>query len=432
MNRRLLVLSYFYPPHGGGGVHRVLGFTQHLPAHGWDCTVVCGGAEDYWIVDDRLLARVPESTLVVRVPGGSPLGAWLRVRRQDRGVRPQRAFGWMRRLADFWLVPDPYVTWAKRGAAAAARLLAQGGYDALLSTSPPDSVHLAAAALRERFALPWVADFRDPWMGLYHRRPPTAWHARRQAELEWRVLERADLVLTASRAHARTLESRALRPRRVRHLPNGYELDAGAGVPGAESTAGVPVFRIVFTGTLTKMPDAEVLLEALHELLARRPEARRRVRVTLAGPFDTGYRDRAVSLGLAPGIVSFTGPRTHAESRALQRGADLLVMWKMERMEATVPGKLYEYLDSGRPVVGLLGAGDEAAALLERAGGPRIDPGDRAGLAAEIERRYVEWQERGSAESRRPDWLDAHTRARLAGELAAELDGLVAARAAGR
>ncbi len=422
--RRVLVLSYFYPPHGGGGVHRVLGFTRHLPEYGWDCTVVCGGAEDFWIVDDRLLERVPPGTRVVRVPGGTPLGAWLRVRRQARGTRPRQEFGWLRRLADFWLVPDPYVPWAARGRAAAARLLAGGGFDALLSTSPPDSLHLAAAALRGRFRVPWVADFRDPWMGLYHRRPPSAWHARRQAALERRVLAGADLVITASRTHAGMLQSRPDPPRRVRHLPNGFEPDPAA--PAAESHPDPGVFRIVFTGTLTKMPDTEVVLEALHELLARRPEARRRIRVTLAGPFDTGYRDRAVSLGLTPGIVAFPGPLPHAESRALQRDADVLVMWKMERMEATVPGKLYEYLDSGRPVVGLLAAGDEAAELLERAGGIRVDPGDRAELALVLDRMYAAWQERGRTAAARPAWLAAHTRANLARELAGELDTLVA------
>src|SRR5437899_152112 len=93
----------------------------------------------------------------------------VRSRTQSGRRRPARAFGLLRRLSDFWLIPDPYVTWAGRCRAAGARLLRRGRFDAMLSTSPPDSVHLAASSLRERFALPWVADFRDPWMGLYHR-----------------------------------------------------------------------------------------------------------------------------------------------------------------------------------------------------------------------------------------------------------------------
>src|SRR5438093_5245378 len=100
MSRRLLVVCYFYPPLGGGGVHRVLGFTRHLPRHGWECTVVCAGADDYWVHDETLLARVAPGTEVMRVPGGSAPAAWLRWRRGDRGQRPARLFSGLRRLSD--------------------------------------------------------------------------------------------------------------------------------------------------------------------------------------------------------------------------------------------------------------------------------------------------------------------------------------------
>ena len=424
--RRLLILSYFFPPHSGGGIHRVLGFTRHLPAHGWDCTVVCAGERDYWSRDASLAALVDSRTEVVRVEGGSAPAAWLRMRR-DSGARSQETFGILRRLADWWLIPDPYVGWSSRGRAAAARRLEHGGFDAVLSTSPPDSVHLAADALKHRFGLPWVADFRDPWMGLHQRTPPTPWHARRQASLERRVFERADLVVTATRAHADLIEARAIgRPRRVTHIPNGFEPhDAAAGIDADRER-----YLIVFTGTLFRMPGAEIFLEALHEMLAHDPAARRRVRVKFAGPYETGYADRSIALGLTPGIVEFLGPVAHADTRSLQRRADLLVLWKMERMEATVPGKLYEYFDSGRPIVALLPERDDAATLLGAAGGERVAPGDRAGLLALLGRHYAQWKERGRAADHRPEWLAEHTRARLAGRLATELDALVSNAAA--
>ena len=77
--RRLLLLCYFFPPLGGGGVYRVLGFTRHLPRHGWSCTVVCAGEEDYWVKDDSL--SVPPSTEVIRVSGGSAIRSWLKAGR---------------------------------------------------------------------------------------------------------------------------------------------------------------------------------------------------------------------------------------------------------------------------------------------------------------------------------------------------------------
>src|SRR5262249_37334803 len=160
---------------------------------------------------------------------------------------------------------------------------------------------------------------RDPWIGLYLRRPPTEWHRARQAELEDRVLKGADRVLAASRTHADALEGRA---RRVTHLPHGFAPEVAPPSPPSESQ-----FLLVFTGTLSQMPETETLLEALHDLLARRPALRRKLRARLAGPYEQGYEDRSIALGLK-GIVDFPGPLSHTEARALQRSADLLLLWK--------------------------------------------------------------------------------------------------------
>ena len=180
---------------------------------------------------------------------------------------------------------------------------------------------------------------------------------------------------------------------------------------------------------MAQMPETEILLEAVHQVLARVPEARRRLRVRLAGPYEQGYQDRAVALGLT-GIVEFLGPRPHAETRALQRRADLLVLWKPrgEGYRTMVPGKLYEYLESGRPVVALLDADDEAAELARRGGGVLIPPGRREALADELERRYRAWRDHGRAPDARPPGLERYTRGALAARLAAILERVRAER----
>lgn len=415
--RRLLVLSYFFPPLAGGGVHRVLSFARHLPALGWDVTVVCAGEDDYWVRDESLLARVPAATEVIRVPGGSALASWLRLG-GGRGRRRGGTFAGLRRLSDWWLLPDSYAGWAGRARAAAARRLEAGGIDALLTTSPPDSVHLAGGRLAGRFRVPWVADFRDPWIALHFREPPTAWHRARHEAMERRVLGAADLVLAASRTHRDEIAPLA---RRAEHLPNGFEPAADA----APAPADPDHFRLAFTGTLSLMEDAGTLLEAVHDVLAAHPEARRRLRVDLAGPYDLDYEDRALALGLK-GIVRFAGPLPHGESRALQRAADALLLWKPrgEGYRTMVPGKLYEYLDAGRPVVALLPGADEAAGLVRNAGGTVLPPGDRVALARELETRYMAWRQHGRVRDERPAWLDGHARPQLAARLAGLLESL--------
>ena len=204
--RRVLLFAYFYPPLAGGGVHRVLSFTRHLPAHGWACTVVCAGENDYWVTDDSLTAVVPRETEVLRVAGGSGLSAWLRLRREDaKGRRSGRAFTPLRAAADWLMLPDSYAGWAKRARATVASRIAHGGIDVLLSSSPPDSVHVAAADVAHETAVPWVADFRDPWVGLQFRTPPTPWHAATHRTMESRVLAGAALVLAVRPAVLRPI-----------------------------------------------------------------------------------------------------------------------------------------------------------------------------------------------------------------------------------
>ena len=418
--RRLLILSYFYPPLGGGGVPRVLGWTRHLPAAGWRCTVVCAGEEDYWVRDDS--EAIPEGTEVIRVHGGSALSSWLRLRTSgSAGRRSGATFGLLRRLSDWWLLPDSYVGWARRAQAVAARRLAQGDIAVLLSTSPPDSVHLAGRALARRFHVPWVADFRDPWIGLHLRPPASAWHRARQAAMEAAVVQNADAVFAASKTHADDLTAAfPAREGHIHHVANGYEPWAAE-----EETANDPDhFLVVFTGTLSQMADAYTFLDALHDLLARHPAGRRRIRVRFAGAYETGVEDRAIALSLR-GIVDFLGPISHARARALQHAADLLLLWKPRGAgyRTMVPGKLYEYLESGRPILAVLPA-DEEATRLASAGGALVVAPRREAMVEALERAYEGWRERGPEPPREVPWLPSHARAALALQAGALLDSL--------
>jgi hypothetical protein len=163
-------------------------------------------------------------------------------------------------------------------------------------------------------------------------------------------------------------------------------------------------------------------------MLKRHPEARRTLRAKLAGPYDAGYADRAVALGLT-GIVEFQGPRDHAAARALQRSADLLLLWQPRATPTMVPGKLYEYLDAGRPILAVGDPGGEAAELARRGGAEIVECGDREGLAAALGRRWQAWRAGERASRTRPDWLAEYRRERLSGQLADLLERLVGARA---
>jgi len=173
----VLIVSHFFPPHGGGGVHRALAWARHLPAFGWDVTVLAAGLRGYWVEDPSLLARVPAATEVLRVDAATGVALWRAAAGARGAAQGVRTDGPVKALARFFLLPDSYRAWAAPAVRAGRARLARGDIDAVLSTSPPETAHLVGETLARHAHLPWVADFRDPWVALHYRRPPTPLHA---------------------------------------------------------------------------------------------------------------------------------------------------------------------------------------------------------------------------------------------------------------
>jgi glycosyltransferase involved in cell wall biosynthesis len=439
---RVLVVSYFFPPHGGGGVQRVLGWTRWLPENGWDVTVLAAGPDGFWIHDPSLLERVPAGTEVLRVDAPTAVALWRRHVARDAGpagpagpAAPRRSArdDALRALARATLLPDSYRAWAGPAVRAGLGRLARGGIDAVLSTSPPETAHLVGARLARGAPggrLPWVADFRDPWVALHYRKPPSPLHAWLHRRMERRVLEQADRVLCASRTHEQAVRE-ALGARagaRVAFLPNGVELDSGPPEVAAPAAAAPPAagegrLRVVLTGTLVEVPALETFLGALARRLEREPAWRGRLEVVLAGPHEERHRAWAADPRLA-GVVRLPGPVSNAEARRLQREASVLLLVRNEGAgyAAMVPGKLYEYLAARRPLVAMVGE-SEAARLARDCGARLVDPADGDGAVGAV---FEAAQGRGA----RPDaaaidaLLATRSRRALARELASILGGL--------
>jgi hypothetical protein len=415
----------FFPPMGGGGVHRPLSFVRYLPEHGWRTTVVTPEGSAYWVSDPTLADRVPASCRVIRTRTWS--GQWLLARTGPKGGRgPQRrssrGFGVARRVASAVLVPDSYVGWYPFAVRAALAVARAERVDALYSTSPPETAHLVGATLHRRTGLPWLADFRDPWMNLHLLAPPTPWHERLHRAWEAKVCASAAVVATTC-WHAARL--RASYPRaRVLRISNGYDGDETRSVASIVPPA--RPFRIVHAGTLTQRRSAVPFLEGLAAFFAARPDARGEVQVEFIGPRED-ENDRAVArLGLES-WVRFRDTVPHAETLREERAAHVLLLIKHVdvRYDGLVPGKLYEYIGLGRPVLALAPPGEAADLIRTLRRGMIASPSAPAEIAAAIgamfDRHRDGTLERAYDLSERPEL----ERSRLAGEMAAALAELV-------
>lgn len=407
--KRLLVLAYFFPPLGGGGCQRTLKLVRYLEPNGWASTVVTAKDPDYWILDPSLLDEIPASCEVSRVSALTSQrllrllgGAGVRLE-ERQGARRAGAFRALRRLQQFVAIPDGYRPWARAAERAAAARLAKGGIDALWTTSSPESAHLAGLALKRRFALPWIADFRDPWVGRVTYAPPTAWHDRRHRALESDVVTTADRVTVVSDAMAARFRERypALDPSRFVVLPNGYDPDDWARAARLEAASGLALegdaerFVVLHAGQLAHRPTVGDLLDAVSRLVKESPGRRKTLRLRFMGG-NEGLDAAAVErMGLSE-VVEFIPSRPHLEAMAAMKRANLLVLLGHggEADSQLYTGKIYEYLTSGTPVVGVLNAGP-ASDLLARVEGGRVClPGDPVGLRSAILSPLEAWEGR--------------------------------------
>ena len=391
--RRLLVVSYFFPPVGGVGTERTLKHVTYLPDFGWRCAVVGPANSGYRIVDRATLARIPPGTEVFRARGLEPshvrrtVARLLRRRsmagppRSDPGdeprePRPRQGAAGARRIANAaWrfavpllFFPDDQVLWLPGAYRAGMRARAAGPVDAVLSSSPPITGHLAAGRLARRMGVPWVADFRDPWIGNAFARPLPAPHRLVQRELERWIVENATRVVLATERMLEQFASRYPDHRdRLVHLPNGYDLaELEAAPDGSRAEARQGTFRIVYAGSVYGDRELSVFLDGVELLLARRPDLREALRVDFVGWLSTDNQAIA-QWRFAPlePVVRYLGYLPRPEAIAQQRSADagLVLLADGPGRDAVATGKLYEYIGLDLPILAVVPPGEVRAVL---------------------------------------------------------------------
>jgi glycosyltransferase involved in cell wall biosynthesis len=438
--RTLLAVAYFFPPLGGGGVQRTVKFLKYLRPLGWRSEVVTARARSYWVLDDTLAAEVPPDTVVHRTlaPTGLDLlaalgGGRANARAPRPAVRSTAGFRAWRSLAGFFLIPDAYAGWFPFALAAVRERVAAGGIDVLFTTSSPDTAHLVGLVVREQLGIPWVADFRDPWVRRLTFTAPTPLHARLQSWLEHRVLTRADRVIVTNEATRDDFLARhaGLSADKLVVIPNGYDPEDLAPVRAfaRASISGAPVERgdaaalvLIHTGLLSGQRTLAPLVAAITALFARRPELRARLRVRQIGPRESVNEELVQAAGLGE-VIRFEPPRPHAEVLAEMARAPALLLLEADEPRGSLitPGKIFEYLAVGRPILALVPAGPAADLVTRHGAGEVVSPSDAEAIARHLER----WITHGPPPMPTPGLnLSDYARPALAAKLARVLDDL--------
>ena len=414
---KLLLVTLYFPPAGGGGVQRPLKFASHLPALGIE-THVLAPDDPKWVHEDADLP-LPTQAWVHRARYVGPRGRRIADEQHGRTgmeLALLRASSIGRRL----LLPDENVTWNATAIPKAISIARQEGIDVVLTTSPPGSVHLIGAAVKRATGAKWVADLRDS-LALHAHRSSEGVGARAKqkarAGIAHLVARQADAIVTA--AEAITVETRGLSPRgRVVTIPNGCDFDDFAGLTYTRGDR----FRLTHAGSFFGKRDPKPFLQALAA------SGLDDVTVRFLGDFRPGDRDFMESLGLADRVELIEHvPRR--ESLRLQRDSDALLLLIPEaggRGRGVLSGKVFEYLAAERPVLAVVPPDGAAAQLVRDTGaGVVAAPEDVDGIRAALVELHAQWRAgRLDGTPLSPEWRDKLSRATRVEELAELLKGL--------
>ncbi len=381
---KVLLVTLYFPPAGGGGVQRPLKFATHLPALGIE-THVLAPDDSKWIHSDDEL-QPPTQAWIHRARFIGPRGR--RPAEELHGKRGlERAGAQARLLGRRLLVPDENVSWNLTAVPAAIRIARREGIDAVITTSPPGSLHLVGASVKRTVGIPWLADLRDSIVAHPHRRAESvAVRAKeRAAAIVARTVTRyADAIVTVSDAIAD--EARELAPAgRVVTIANGSDFDDFEGMaytPGER-------FRITHTGSFFGKRDPKPFLQALAD------SGLDDVVVRFVGDFRTSDREFAESLGLGDRLelIDYVPRRRSLE---LQRDSEALLLLIPDaggRGKGVLSGKVFEYVAAERPILAAVPPDGAAAALLEEIGaGVVVAPDDVAGLRDALVDLHGRWR----------------------------------------
>ena len=356
--KRILIITYYWPPSGGAGVQRWVKLSKYFLKQGIIPYVVTvdPARASYALLDPTLNDDVDSSLKIIRTSTNEPYGIYKAITRkkeipfggfsnEEKQLKFSQKF--TRFVRGNLFLPDARVGWNKFAFRAACKLIEEEKIDAVITTSPPHSTQLVGLKLKKKYNLSWLADLRDPWTGIYYydKLYLTAFSKRRDAKMERNVLEHADGVVVVSDDIKKNLlaKSEKLSEKKFHVIPNGYDADDFNKVIAEPKEK---EFVISYTGTLTNDYRIEGFLEAIKKLVVNHP-----IRLHITGSMPSGIKDRIENA--APGKVRFKSHVNHHEAIAQMKAADLLLLIIPDAPgnKGILTGKLFEYLAALKPIL---------------------------------------------------------------------------------
>jgi glycosyltransferase involved in cell wall biosynthesis len=358
VHKKVLIVTYYWPPAGGPGVQRWLKFIKYLPDFNIEPIVYVPKNPTYPILDESLTSEISDYLTVLSQPIKEPY-RFARLLSKNKSntiskgiIKEKKSQSLIERLMLFvrgnYFIPDARKTWIKPSVAFLSDYIAKENINIVITTGPPHSMHLIGLQLKKRLGVKWLADFRDPWTSIgYHKQLKlTTRSQQNHKKLESEVLNTADKVIVTSFTTKKEFESITNKPIEV--ITNGYD----------KHDIGHVDLDIKFTmshiGSLLSKSNPEVLWQVLKDLVQEHHGFSNNFQLNLVGTVSDEVLESIAYNNLSD-YINNVGYLSHKESVTIQKKSQILLLIEIDSDETKgiIPGKLFEYMASNRPIIAI-------------------------------------------------------------------------------
>jgi len=422
-NKKVLIVTYYWPPAGGPGVQRWLKFAKYLPEFGWEPIIYTPENPSYPLVDESLLQEVPDGIKMVKTKIWEPYQLAEKLNKSNKKFKGgQFDVGenqsWKSKVS-IWVrgnffIPDARVFWVKPSIPFLKKYLQENQIETLVTTGPPHSMHLIGLGLKKELPnLKWIADFRDPWteISYYKHLKLTKNSDAKHRRLEKEVFQNADITLATSFSDAENFKKNGAN---AICITNGFDQN-----PNSENVkSNSDNFSLSYIGVLEQLRNPEVLWEAIHELRKENPDFAKDFKITFAGRVDEKILNQLKGLELSDSIVNL-GYLSHQGSVQVMQEANLLLITNFPESasKGIIPGKLFEYLATGNPILSFGPKDADVDQILnETEAGTHFSYAQKKEVKTYLLQHYNQWKSH-SKTSKSPS-IDQYSRRNLTKKLA--------------
>lgn len=399
LRKKVLLLTYYWPPAAGPGVQRWLKFCKFLGEFDIEVTIITPENPSASNYDESLSKEIPASCEVFKTDSFEPFELYKKLKGKKKGKEAisvgginlfndksfkQKVFNYIR--ANFF-IPDARKGWNKFAFKEASQLLKAENFDAVITTGPPHSTHLVGKKIKDKFQLPWIADFRDPWTNIYYNKlfPRTSSTKTKDQSLENMVLKQADSIIVVSPGLKSEFEDRA---RRIDVIYNGFDQDD---IPARNDAKGER-FVISYVGNFKPNQNCNSFWKACKRLMDERG-IQSSFEIRLTGNVDQTVKDSIKEFGVED-VVNYKSyvPHKEAAQEMVNSSALLFIIPQTDHNKLILTGKLFEYLASCTPLISIGPEKGNAAEIIEETGrGKMMDYKNEEAIFNTLVTLYDKW-----------------------------------------